>query len=228
MGYDSEEPVFPLNRAACLVKLARFQEAEKDCSMAIELDKTNHKAWFRRGVSRAGQGKVGMARKDFEEVLRMQRNDAGAFDELRGLSMQFLEEAHRKTAKDSPAKGKVKFKELPTREEMAGKAKEIVNDEDMAVTESQTSATTETRMMRSDSQISTNSNGSSSSFSSAKADREGGLGESDLQASLKAYEEVLSQTSFALAFSMVVRQRTGFNVHVPIPAWIRPPSSHSS
>lgn len=200
--------------------------------MAIELDKTNHKAWFRRGVSRAGQGKVGLARKDFEEVLKMQRNAAGAFDELRSLSMQFLEEAHRKTAKDSQAKAEVKCKELPTREEIAGKSKVVYHDtENRTEAEDKDASKMKTRMERSDSQVSAVSDGntSSSSFISAKApQKDAGLVDDDLRAQLQAYEEVLSQTSFALAFSMVVKQRTGFDVHVPIPAWIRPPSSHPS
>ncbi|KDN38149.1 TPR-like protein, partial [Tilletiaria anomala UBC 951] len=53
IGYDATEAIFPLNRAACLLKLKKFAEAERDCSAALALDPHNHKAYFRRGVSRA-------------------------------------------------------------------------------------------------------------------------------------------------------------------------------
>lgn len=32
IGYDATEPIYPLNRAACLVKLKRYSEAERDCT----------------------------------------------------------------------------------------------------------------------------------------------------------------------------------------------------
>lgn len=57
IGYDSTEPIYPLNRAACLLKLKRYAEGERDCSAALMLDETNYKAHFRRGVCRAGLGK---------------------------------------------------------------------------------------------------------------------------------------------------------------------------
>lgn len=56
IGYDVNEPIFFLNRAACLLKLRKHSLAEADCSIAIALCPENHKAWFRRGVSRAEQG----------------------------------------------------------------------------------------------------------------------------------------------------------------------------
>jgi len=57
IGYDSTEPIYPLNRAACLLKLKRYVEGERDCSSALMLDETNYKAHFRRGVCRAGLGR---------------------------------------------------------------------------------------------------------------------------------------------------------------------------
>ncbi|KAK0546763.1 RNA polymerase II-associated protein 3 [Tilletia horrida] len=94
MGFDRTEPIYPLNRAACLLKLRRFGDAERDCSAAIRLDPVNHKAYFRRGASWAGMGKVSLARQDFDKVLQLQRDiDPQALDELRKLADKFIADA---------------------------------------------------------------------------------------------------------------------------------------
>ncbi|KAL9936719.1 hypothetical protein V8E36_004787 [Tilletia maclaganii] len=99
IGYDVTEPIYPLNRAACLLKLRLFEDAERDCTAAIRLDPGNHKAYFRRGASRAGLGKVVQARQDFDKVLELQADVPEAHDELRRLAEKFIAEA--------PAKGAV-------------------------------------------------------------------------------------------------------------------------
>ncbi len=99
IGYDATEAIFPLNRAACLLKLKRFAEAERDCSAALLLDPLNHKAYFRRGVSRAALLKVQAAKADFDQVLSLQDSNTEAKDGLRKLSEHFLAEARRREAK---------------------------------------------------------------------------------------------------------------------------------
>ncbi|CAO1624016.1 unnamed protein product [Jaminaea pallidilutea] len=93
IGYDSTEFIFPLNRAACLLKLKRYTEAEKDCTKAIELSPNNHKAYFRRGVSRAKLGRLEAAKEDFEQVLELQKDNADSLEELRKLAKGFLDTA---------------------------------------------------------------------------------------------------------------------------------------
>lgn len=93
IGYDSTEFIFPLNRAACLLKLKRYTEAEKDCTKAIELSPNNHKAFFRRGVSRAKLGRLEAAKEDFEQVLELQKDNADSLEELRKLAKGFLDTA---------------------------------------------------------------------------------------------------------------------------------------
>lgn len=56
IGYDPKEPIYPLNRAACLIKLKEWEQAERDCTAALVMQPDNHKAYFRRGVSKAGRG----------------------------------------------------------------------------------------------------------------------------------------------------------------------------
>lgn len=91
IGYDNSKPVFPLNRAACYLKLKRFAEAERDCTTALSLSPSNHKAYFRRGVSRAAQGKHSAAKADFEQVLILQKDDPAALEELKKLGEKHLQ-----------------------------------------------------------------------------------------------------------------------------------------
>ncbi|KAK0536779.1 hypothetical protein OC835_001916 [Tilletia horrida] len=93
IGYDMTEPIYPLNRAACLLKLRLFEDAEKDCTAAIRLDPDNHKAYFRRGASRAGMGKISLARQDFDKVLELHVGTPEACDELRKLADRLIAEA---------------------------------------------------------------------------------------------------------------------------------------
>eukprot|EP00913_Durusdinium_trenchii_P031092 g29116.t1 len=46
------------NRALCRLKLQRFQDAEQDCSAALEEKPTNGKARYRRALARFEQGKL--------------------------------------------------------------------------------------------------------------------------------------------------------------------------
>ena len=40
------------NRAMALLKLGQFEDAEKDCTMALDMDASYVKAWSRRGTAR--------------------------------------------------------------------------------------------------------------------------------------------------------------------------------
>ncbi|KAE8233689.1 hypothetical protein CF326_g1272 [Tilletia indica] len=104
IGYDMTEPIYPLNRAASLLKLRLFEDAERDCSAAIRLDPANHKAYFRRGASRAGLGKVTQARQDFDKVLELQSGTPEVLDELRMLADKFIAEAPIKSTAKQTAK----------------------------------------------------------------------------------------------------------------------------
>jgi tetratricopeptide (TPR) repeat protein len=197
IGYDDDEAVFPLNRAACLVKLSRFTEAEADCTRALELDCSNHKAFFRRGVSRAGLGDVDGAVGDFKEVLHLQREDANTFSELRKLSTQFLHQAAKKQGSKAALSTMQVESLLPTLQEANGEEEE----DDM-----------------------TNSN--EGDFSSRQEDSSEDDASIDVQAVVDktarmapSVLEVFSQVSFAIAFSHVVKQQTGIKIKVPVTNW---------
>lgn len=57
------------NRAAAYLELGSFVQAEIDCTKAIELDKKNVKAYFRRGTAREMLGYYNQAIEDFKYAL---------------------------------------------------------------------------------------------------------------------------------------------------------------
>ncbi len=60
------------NRSACCLALQRFREAELDCGIAITLDKTSSKAFFRRAQARMHMpGRLELARIDAEEAAKL-------------------------------------------------------------------------------------------------------------------------------------------------------------
>lgn len=199
IGYDDDEAVFPLNRAACLVKLSRFKEAEADCTRALELDCSNHKAFFRRGVSRAGLGDVEGAVVDFKEVLHLQREDANTFSELRRLSTQFLQQAAKKHGSRT-ALSTVQIESLlPTLREVNGEQEE--------------DDTTNSN------EVDLSSRQEDSSDEDASIDVQSVVDKTAGSRPVPSALEVFSQVSFAIAFSHVVKQRTGIKISVPVTNW---------
>lgn len=60
------------NRAMAYIKMRRFEEAEYDCSEAIDLDDRYVKAYSRRGTAKKELGKLLDAIDDFEFALRLE------------------------------------------------------------------------------------------------------------------------------------------------------------
>lgn len=74
-----------LSRGAALVALRRFQEAERDFSNVLEVDRHNERAFYFRGVARAALGKYQAAILDLTQSL-CRNNDRGIAHLLRGLA----------------------------------------------------------------------------------------------------------------------------------------------
>ncbi|KAF5380284.1 hypothetical protein D9757_007976 [Collybiopsis confluens] len=60
---DSKDWTFPLNRAAAYLKLDKYEDAERDCTTVLTLNKSNVKALFRRAQARRGLSKLDEAQK---------------------------------------------------------------------------------------------------------------------------------------------------------------------
>eukprot|EP00744_Colponema_vietnamica_P006298 GILI01009161.1.p1 GENE.GILI01009161.1~~GILI01009161.1.p1 ORF type:complete len:419 (-),score=49.01 GILI01009161.1:41-1297(-) len=92
-----DNPVGPIahvlyaNRAMCNLKLSKWEEAEKDCTKALDLDRSYTKAYFRRAQARRNNGLLRDARKDLEAVLAFTPNDTETISELRAITLQIRE-----------------------------------------------------------------------------------------------------------------------------------------
>ena len=70
---DPADATFYNNRAAALLKLFRFEEAEADCDRVLHLGKDfNVKALLRRGAAREALKKYMEAEKDYKHVLQQE------------------------------------------------------------------------------------------------------------------------------------------------------------
>nr|XP_057903317.1 sperm-associated antigen 1A [Doryrhamphus excisus] len=90
------------NRAICLLKLSRFEEAKQDCDAALLLEPTNKKAFYRRALAHKGLQDYLSASSDLQEVLQLDPNVREAEEELlvvTGLLRQSLMEGGAHTAR---------------------------------------------------------------------------------------------------------------------------------
>lgn len=79
------------NRAMVLLKLKKYESAERDCDEALKLDPDYVKAYLRRGSSRKEQKKYLDAIEDFEYALRFEHRNKTAL-ESRDECLALLEE----------------------------------------------------------------------------------------------------------------------------------------
>ncbi|ESL12191.1 TPR-repeat protein [Trypanosoma rangeli SC58] len=82
------------NRALCHLKLERWEEAERDASACLRLNRSNPKGYFRRAMARKQLGNLKGARTDLEAVLALCPNDASAISEIKTITymLQFERE----------------------------------------------------------------------------------------------------------------------------------------
>jgi len=69
---DPTNPILPANRAMAMLKKKQYGAAERDSSIAIDLDRTYVKAYQRRASARTGLGKIDEAMKDYDKVLQFE------------------------------------------------------------------------------------------------------------------------------------------------------------
>ncbi|KAG9071162.1 RNA polymerase II-associated protein 3 [Linnemannia hyalina] len=104
MALDPSNSVLPINRAMALLKLERFAEAERDCTLGLKLDNKNVKALWRRGIARRSLGRVNEAKKDFETALTIDPTNKAVKDELAKLKQGSTTAIPSSTAKPSATK----------------------------------------------------------------------------------------------------------------------------
>ena len=82
MAFDGNNPVYPSNRAMAHLKMGAYEEAERDCDLALRLDQCNVKALLRRGAARAALGSYEEAAQDYARVLDIEPGNRQAKGEL--------------------------------------------------------------------------------------------------------------------------------------------------
>lgn len=67
-------PALHCNRAACLLKMKKYDDAIEDCDQALVLDKGQIKAYYRKSQALSKQGKLLEASKVIKEGLEQVQN----------------------------------------------------------------------------------------------------------------------------------------------------------
>jgi tetratricopeptide (TPR) repeat protein len=74
-----------LNLAQCNLNLREWKTAIENCNKALEHDKANPKAFFRRGVARSALDEWSLASADFDKALELSPGDAAVISEYNKL-----------------------------------------------------------------------------------------------------------------------------------------------
>ncbi|KAG1699058.1 hypothetical protein DVH05_014429 [Phytophthora capsici] len=82
------------NRAACLLQLQDFVNAEKDCTLALSIEPDNSKARYRRAQAHMGLGNMTQAFKDVHLVLQHAPSNKAAAALARKIQEKVREDVH--------------------------------------------------------------------------------------------------------------------------------------
>ncbi|CAD2221562.1 hypothetical protein AGDE_15511 [Angomonas deanei] len=106
------------NRAMCHLKQEKWEDAEKDASMCVELDRSYAKGYFRRAIARKHLKKLKESRSDLEAVLALVPNDPSATSEMEVVTRMLKVERDRlQGTSDAPQKKKIAIKEVESDDE---------------------------------------------------------------------------------------------------------------
>ncbi|XP_072296375.1 peptidyl-prolyl cis-trans isomerase D [Eucyclogobius newberryi] len=84
-----------LNTAACKLKLQLWQEALDSCTEALELDKKNTKALFRRAQAQAGLKDFSKAMEDLKKAQEITPDDKAIMGEMKKVQVKIQEEKEK-------------------------------------------------------------------------------------------------------------------------------------
>jgi tetratricopeptide (TPR) repeat protein len=113
--HNASAHVLYANRAQCYIKLRKWEEAEKDATVSVQMNRAYSKAFFRRAVARKGLKKYKDARSDLETVLALQAGDPEATNELKEVT-QLLRAADAASGPAPAAAGAATRKKLVIKE----------------------------------------------------------------------------------------------------------------
>ncbi len=105
---NPEVPAYYSNRAFCHLKLESYGLALADATVALELDKTFVKAYYRRGSAYMALAKYKDALKDFKAVRQLRPSDRDAMAKYKACDKEVKREAfERAIHTDEPTKASV-------------------------------------------------------------------------------------------------------------------------
>ena len=76
------EPKLYTNKAFCFLKLNKLEDTLSNCNKALELDPRNVKALYHAGMAHKMQSKYSDAKKYFQEILTIDKNNKSAKQRL--------------------------------------------------------------------------------------------------------------------------------------------------
>jgi len=103
LNCDHKNSILLANRAMALIKLDKFQAAEIDCTVSIEINPTYLKAYLRRGTARLGLNKLKEALLDFKEVLERDPGNNQAAKEVAAIAKLMLPPGYSQKGKNENA-----------------------------------------------------------------------------------------------------------------------------
>jgi tetratricopeptide (TPR) repeat protein len=109
MKHTRDRSVIYANRAACLMKMEKYEAAIQSCTKSIELDSHYIKAFLRRAESYKHIDKLEDALQDYQKILELDPNNSQARREVYILPDQIKERNEK------------------LKDEMLGKLKELGN-----------------------------------------------------------------------------------------------------
>ncbi|ORX34972.1 hypothetical protein BD324DRAFT_652694 [Kockovaella imperatae] len=95
------DPVGYTNRAAAYLKLDKYEDANRDCTSAIEIQPENLKALYRRSLALKSLGRLDEALRDISLVCKLDRGNAVAKEERKEIR-ELVEALEKKSQQFKP------------------------------------------------------------------------------------------------------------------------------
>ncbi|KAF9651571.1 hypothetical protein BDM02DRAFT_3090710, partial [Thelephora ganbajun] len=92
---DPSNPTLYLNRAAAYLKLGKYQDAERDSSSTLKIQKDNVKALFRRGQARMHLENLEGSQNDLRHAIELEPDNPSIREELQRVQKLALEHLKR-------------------------------------------------------------------------------------------------------------------------------------
>ena len=138
IALDPADPLFPANRAMVSLKLEQWDQAERDCTAALQINDKHAKALDRRGQARLALNKFSQALVDFESAKHIDPKTKNV-DKNIEVAKSKMSEENNNTKEEEKSENKVDLnkEQAEQDEEDNNKIEEAKNVEDEVSNENQ-------------------------------------------------------------------------------------------